>query len=266
MQSSKVYVVNGRNFSTGQLAGKNVVVFLSGISMVNAAMTTQQVFDYFNVSHLVFSGIAGGVNPNLNIGDAVVPAQWAEYQETTYARASADGSFVAKTDLPNFGMSFLWMVGVVRKNGEPDVETSLRWFQVDASMLKSVRLIAGQPVISRCGKVKNNNPICLVQQPKVIVGGNGVSGSTFVDNTQFREYAWQVFHSDALDMESAAVAHVCYVNAVPFMVFRALSDLAGGGPGENEMSTILSIAADNSAALVYKFLETWTPEASVSAP
>jgi adenosylhomocysteine nucleosidase len=40
-----------------------VVLFLSGISMTNAAMTTQLALDRFKVSHVVVSGIAGGVNP-----------------------------------------------------------------------------------------------------------------------------------------------------------------------------------------------------------
>ena len=44
--------------------------------MVNAAMNTQLVLDRFNVTHIVFSGIAGGVNPSLNIGDVVVAERW----------------------------------------------------------------------------------------------------------------------------------------------------------------------------------------------
>jgi adenosylhomocysteine nucleosidase len=40
-----------------------VVLFLSGISMTNAAMTTQLALDRFRVTHVVVSGIAGGVNP-----------------------------------------------------------------------------------------------------------------------------------------------------------------------------------------------------------
>ncbi|MCC2645229.1 MAG: 5-methylthioadenosine/adenosylhomocysteine nucleosidase, partial [Burkholderiales bacterium] len=31
----------------------------------------------------------------------------------------------------------------------------------------------------------------------------------------------------ACEMEGAAIAHVCYVNKVPFLVVRALSDKAG---------------------------------------
>src|SRR5262249_30982931 len=61
------HMVNGRSFITGKLAGKDVVLFLSGISMVNAAMNTQIALDRFSLTAIVFSGIAGGVDPALNI-------------------------------------------------------------------------------------------------------------------------------------------------------------------------------------------------------
>ena len=49
------------------------------------------------------------------------------------------------------------------------------------------------------------------------------------------------------------------MNATPFLIFRSLSDLAGGGPGKNEEGTFFQLAADNSAAAVTTFLETWKP-------
>jgi adenosylhomocysteine nucleosidase len=55
-------------------------------------------------------------------------------------------------------------------------------------------------------------------------------------------------------MESAAVAHVAYANQTPFIAFRSLSDLAGGGEGENEIGTFFQLASNNSAAVVKAFL------------
>ena len=63
------------------------------------------------------------------------------------------------------------------------------------------------------------------------------------------------FDAQVLDMESAAVAHVAYANGVPFIAFRSLSDLAGGGEGANEMATFMGLAAGNSAAVVTAFLK-----------
>jgi adenosylhomocysteine nucleosidase len=73
-------VINGRTHYIGSLAGHDVVLMLTGFSMVNASMTTQALLDQFNISGIVFSGIAGGVNPGLHVGDVTVPAQWGNYR------------------------------------------------------------------------------------------------------------------------------------------------------------------------------------------
>src|SRR5512133_3693844 len=57
------YEINGRSFYSGQLAGHPVILFLSGVSMVNAAMSTQAAIDHFNLTGIVLSGVAGGINP-----------------------------------------------------------------------------------------------------------------------------------------------------------------------------------------------------------
>ena len=48
-----------------------MVLFLSGVSMVNAAMNSQLALERFDVTGIVFSGIACGVDPSLRIGDVV---------------------------------------------------------------------------------------------------------------------------------------------------------------------------------------------------
>ena len=55
-------------------------------------------------------------------------------------------------------------------------------------------------------------------------------------------------------MESAAVAQVAYANAVPVIVFRSLSDLAGGDAGANQMTVFMTLAAVNSADVVRAFV------------
>jgi adenosylhomocysteine nucleosidase len=80
------YAIAGTTYRVGRLRGNDVVMFLSGMSMTNAAMTTQAAIDYFNVERIVYSGIAGGVNPTLNIGDVAIPARWGEYLDSWFAR------------------------------------------------------------------------------------------------------------------------------------------------------------------------------------
>lgn len=252
---SQRYEINGRTFTTGQLGGREVLLFLSGVSMVNAAMNTQAGLDHFTITGIVFSGIAGGVNPNLHIGDVVVPKEWAEYQEQVLARKTGSGWDTGwhKTSLGNYEMMFPMEVTVTHKGGQADQEEAKFWFAVDPAMLASAEKAARQVELKRCPKLGS----CLQELPKIVTGGKGASGSSFVDNADYREWMWKTFQVDAVDMETAAVAHVAYTNGIPFLAFRSLSDLAGGGPGENEMVTFLQLAADNSSAALLAFLQNW---------
>lgn len=246
-------VINGRTHYLGRLAGQDVVLLLSGFSMVNAATTTQAMLDRFNITSIVFSGIAGGVNPGLNVGDVTVPAQWGNYQESVFARETG-GTFEparVTTEFANFGMMYTQGTSVAIPGGAPDSLVRRFWFPVDSSALLRARAVAASVTLARCTAARE----CLAHDPRVVIGGNGVSGPTFVDNAAYREWAWTAFHADALDMETAAVAVVAYENRVPYIAFRSLSDLAGGGPGQNEQRIFGRLAADNSAALVIAYLK-----------
>src|SRR3989441_1378648 len=77
---TEVGVFNGRRFFAGTIAGKNVVMGLTGIGLVDADRTTRAVLTYlhdsaFRVKAIVFSGVAGS---SYNIGDVVVPDHWTD--------------------------------------------------------------------------------------------------------------------------------------------------------------------------------------------
>lgn len=251
MSDRKDFSVNGVTFATGTIEGKPIVLFLTGVSMVNAAMNSQLLLDHFEVKNIVFSGIAGGVNPGRHIGDVIVPAQWGQYLDMILARETAPGEFTPPSflphSLPNYGMIFPQDVTVTREGAKPENKF---WFAVDPDLLKIAETVAGSIELKDCA----TTDACLTTAPKVYVGGNGVSGSAFVDNAEFRSYAFETFDAQVLDMESAAVAQVAYANQVPFIAFRSLSDLAGGGEGENEMGTFMGLASDNSAEVVTAFI------------
>lgn len=246
------HVVNGRQFITGKLAGKDVVLFLSGVSMVNAAMTTQSALDRFVVTSVVFSGIAGGVDPALSIGDVVIADRWGEYLEAVFARKVGDGyeipPFIPKDQFAGYGMIVPRSVTVTRKGG--GAEEAKFWFPSDPVLLEAARKVAAKLDLQACAPENK----CLAKPPKIIVGGNGVSGQAFVDNAEFRDYVHKTFDAKVLDMESAAVAHVTYSNGVPFLAVRSLSDLAGGGEGANQMATFMALASTNSANVVKALL------------
>lgn len=245
---------NGVEFVTGTLGGRPVVLFLSGVSMVNAAMTTQLALGRFDITAIVVSGIAGGADPALRVGDVVVADRWGQYLEAVFAR-EVDGKSQPpswmKMPYPNYGMIFPNDVEV--RSAGRGLEKRF-WFDADPAMLAAARRI-GANGLRRCTAAG----ACLDHAPRLLVGGSGVSGQAFVDNARFREYAFTTFNAQVLDMESAAVATVAYANGLPFIVFRSLSDLAGGNGGTNELKTFFQLASDNSAAVVQQFLTMWTP-------
>jgi adenosylhomocysteine nucleosidase len=246
LQEAREYMVNGTSFLTGTIEGKPTVLFLSGVSMVNAAMTSQLALDRFNVQRIVFSGIAGSVDPGLSIGDVVVPEQWSQYLEVAFAREANGDYMLPKFEtrkLKNFGMIFPQPVNVASSDGKSEKR---EWFPVDAGLLAVARSVARDVHLGKCTPDKR----CVTQTPKVVVGGNGVSGQAFVDNLAFRSYVRSTFSAEVVDMESAAVAHVAYVNRIPFIAFRSISDQAGGSLGENEENDFEKLASANSAALV----------------
>ena len=245
-------IVNGRTLWLGKLKGHDVVLLLSGYSIINATLTTEALLNKFNIKAIVFSGIAGGVNPDLKVGDVTVAAQWGNYQEQRFARKTDNGWDAGRSTqiFPNFGMIFPKNSSVARVGLTPDSLESRFWFPADSNLLAVARKISLDIPLKRCV----NDTDCLDHRPRLVIGGNGVSGPTFVDNAEYRTYVWNTFHTDALDMETAAVAFVAYVHRVPFIAFRSLSDLAGGGPGKNEGRTFGKLAAENSATVVLSFL------------
>ena len=251
MDDTAVHVINGVEFVAGALQDQNVVLFLSGISVVNAAMTVQLALDHFNIDRIIFSGVAGGVDPSLHIGDVVIADRWGQYLEMLYARqVGEDWAKPPFFEYPfaNFGMMFPRSV-TVQSAGMSAPETRF-WFPVDEALMENARSAVDDVVLDRC---LAEGP-CLQQTPKIVVGGPGVSGSVFVDNAAFREYTFKTFGARVLDMESAVVAHVAYANGVPFIAIRSLSDLAGGGDGQNQIEVFLGLAASNSAAVVEALL------------
>jgi adenosylhomocysteine nucleosidase len=62
-------------FREGDLHGKRIVLCKSGVGKVNAAVTTQVLIDAYHVEAIIFTGVAGAVDPRLDVGDIVVSSE-----------------------------------------------------------------------------------------------------------------------------------------------------------------------------------------------
>jgi adenosylhomocysteine nucleosidase len=241
----------GVTFITGLIEGTPVVLIESGISQVNATVATQAAIDHYKLDGIIVMGISGGINPDLHVGDVVVPAQWREYLDSVFAREQGGRyilpNYFAIPQSEHFGMIFPQPVRIQKPVGGTDLQT---WFQTDARLLDAARKASADVVLENCMADHK----CLSSTPRVIVGGNGISGPAFVDNAAFRNFTRRVFRAEAVDMEAAAVAHTAYMNKVPFLSIRSLSDLAGGDAGPNEMEAFQGLASQNALAVLRSLL------------
>ena len=72
MLEKEIKEIAGMKFYTGKLNGKECVLVESGIGKVNAAICTTLLINRFNSKKIIFTGVAGGVDPVLNVGDIVI--------------------------------------------------------------------------------------------------------------------------------------------------------------------------------------------------
>ena len=231
----------------------------SGLSVVNAAMNTQLVLDRFTVKRIVFSGIAGGVDPALGIGDVLVAADWGQYLEATFARRTRKGWQLPRPAIADAPANwhFIYPQGTLVGNASTPIQRVFR-IPVDPALLALARQVLPSVTLERCvpatAAMREQSALCLPRAPRILVGGTGVTAGIYADNAEFRRYLQTAWAARVLDMESAAVMQVAYSNSVPAIIFRSVSDLAGGDRNRNMLATFGHLAAVNSAHVVTAFV------------
>lgn len=216
--------VSGVLFTTGRIGNRRVVVAETGIGKVNAAMTTTLLLSHFHPQRVLFTGIAGGTNPNLQPGDIVIARQTAhhDYQSITFDQKPTQQTRNALSGAMNPA-----------------------FFPADSAMLIQAQTAARSVVFE---------PISGTTRPPSVTTGVVVTGDQFVSSGQKVAQLRQDFGADATEMEGAAVAQVCYQLKVPCLVIRSLSDRADDN-ARRDMLSFYQTAARNSAKLVLAIID-----------
>ncbi|MCL2703644.1 MAG: 5'-methylthioadenosine/adenosylhomocysteine nucleosidase [Defluviitaleaceae bacterium] len=83
--------------------------------------------------------------------------------------------------------------------------------------------------------------------------GRIASGDLFVSRKEDKDRIINVFSASCVEMEGAAIGHACYLNKIPFVIIRAMSDTADGGATEDFNKFVIK-AAEQSGAIVERML------------
>ena len=84
--------------------------------------------------------------------------------------------------------------------------------------------------------------------------GRIVSGDQFVANLEKIQWLEKEFEAISCEMEGASIAQVCYLNSIPFVVLRSISDNANNG-AHMDYQKFTPIAVKNSTKILKRMLE-----------
>lgn len=100
---------------------------------------------------------------------------------------------------------------------------------------------------------------CEKENPDIhVMFGRVVSGDQFISSREVKERLIAQFHGDCAEMEGASIAHGAYLNSLPFVIIRAISDKADDS-AEMDYPTFEAAAAKHSAALVKEMIKGLLP-------
>ena len=192
----------------GEYAGKNVVLALSGIGKVNAALSSALVLQH-RPDFVINTGSAGGLGSGLKVGDVVIGTQTAHHD----------------VDVTAFG----YAIGHV-----PRMPAR---FESDPALCAAAEKAAA------------------AFEHAAVHRGLIVSGDQFVHSSESVAEVRRHFpDAQAVEMEAAAIAQSCHRFGVPFVVVRAISDLADE-EADTSFETFLKTASVHSAKMVLQLIE-----------
>ena len=178
----------GLNVVSGELDGLKIVATTAGMGTVNAAAATQHLISKYAPRAIVFSGIAGGLNPKLHIDDVVI-GKCLRYLDT-------DTALIAES--------------------APGLE---EFASTPALVDIAAKVLAEHGFVDASADAADSS-----EDPKQFLVGTIATGNRFVTGEAMCNAAIEATHADCVGMEGAAIAHVATKNGVDCLVLRAISD------------------------------------------
>lgn len=189
----------------GEYHGFEIVATTAGMGTVNAAAAAQHLISAHGANAIIFSGIAGGLNPALHIGDVVIGEQL-RYLDTDTALIAESAPGLEEFSSSDFLVELTEQT--LRAHGFVDAALS----EGDAA---TARAEADATIFRR-----NNTD----SEPQRFLRGTIATGDRFVSGAEAKAAAIAATQGDCVEMEGAAIAHVAAKNGIDCLVLRAISD------------------------------------------
>lgn len=189
----------GRKYYLGKINHTDVVLVFSRWGKVAATTTATSLITQFKINQLIFTGVAGAVASNLNIGDIIIGEKF--YQHDMDAR-------------PLFAKHVIPLTDTV-------------YFKSDSQLIKRAKSACNNLIKSLSESIPEKYlSEFKITKPKYTVGCIASGDQFIADSLKTAAILADQPNTAAVEMEGAAVAQVCSDFEIPFIVIRTISDLA----------------------------------------
>jgi len=230
LENPQVQTRGMRDYWRGSLFGRSVVLAFSRPGKVASASTVTTLIESFEVDLVVFTGVAGALAPDLDIGDIVIAESLIQHDMDASA-------------LPGIKLFEIPLLGVENfpiKKRLVDLATESARRYLTADLPNDVP----SELLHEFGIV----------QPKVCTGLI-ISQDQFVASTEAQSKIKRAIPAAlCVEMEGAAVAQVCYEHDVPVAVVRAISDKADHSAVINFPRFVDKVASHFTCGIVRGFI------------
>lgn len=214
-----------RTYYTGKINGIKTVVVFSRWGKVAAATTVATLILKFGITELIFTGVAGGINPDLRIGDIVIGTRFIQHDMD--ARP-----IIAQYELPLHNIVYL-----ESSADRNEIATNAVNYLLDNKHLHEV---ISQEELDKFE----------IQVPKLLLG-TIASGDKFFSVNEDKQRLQENLPSVlCVEMEGAAVAQVCYEYSIPYTILRTISDTADEKSAIDFPSFISNVSSKYSVEIV----------------
>ena len=218
-----------RDYTVGRLWGIDAVCVLSRIGKAAAAMTAAILVEKFEVTHIVFTGVAGSGDISVQVGDIVV------------AESLIQHDMDARPLFPRFEVP---LTGLSR------FPTDLALSDHLAAAARDFLAVDVERVFSEVETKEFG-----LERPRLHRGLIG-SGDQFIHSrAQLGLLKDAVPDVLALEMEGAAVAQVCFELGIPYAVIRTISDNANEDAARDFMRFVQTVASRYAFQVVKRLCE-----------
>lgn len=215
-----------RKYYKGTLFNKEVVLVFSRWGKVASAITTTQLINDFDISEIIFTGVAGGIKDDLNIGDIVIGKHL--YQHDLNA-----SPFYEKLEIPILKKKFLNTVD------------STKLLSATNSFLNSYNSFVNE----------EDAQLFDITTPKVVFG-DIASGDQFISSLKkIKKLNKLVPTATCVEMEGASVAQVCFEYEMPFSIIRIISDKANDNADIDFPKFANSIASNYALGILKNYFD-----------